>query len=164
MIYQGKDSNSSGVTAFDTTKTIIDDYNKGDKVWDVNNIKKRYDYLIKLVEKMLDISKEDIEKFNIVSKMLKYIIFTIAFVFTSFFFKELWSHVGNAAIRSMQILLMFSMVIIGAYWYNNHMQYIDFSQVVLMIGFSALASDFCDAILAIYLKSNKLINKYKKNK
>lgn len=92
------------------------------------------------------------------------LLITIAFVFTSFFFKELWSHVANAAIRSMQILLMFSMVIIGAYWYNNHMQYIDFSQVVLMIGFSALASDFCDAILAIYLKSNKLINKYKKNK
>ena len=61
-IYQGKDKNESGVTAFDTTKTIIDNYNKGDVDWDVSHIVDRQKYLIGLIENMLDISEDDIDK------------------------------------------------------------------------------------------------------
>ena len=61
-IYQGKDKNESGVTAFDTTKTIIDNYNKGDVNWDVSHIVDRQKYLIGLIENMLDISEDDIDK------------------------------------------------------------------------------------------------------
>ena len=61
-IYQGKDKNESGVTAFDTTKTIIDNYNKGDVDWDVSHIVGRQKYLIGLIENMLDISEDDIDK------------------------------------------------------------------------------------------------------
>ena len=61
-IYQGKDKNESGVTAFDTTKTIIDNYNKGDVDWDVSHIVDRQKYLIGLIENMLDLSEDDIDK------------------------------------------------------------------------------------------------------
>ncbi len=61
-IYQGKDKNESGVTAFDTTKTIIDNYNKGDVDWDVSHIIDRQRYLTGLIENMLDISEDDIDK------------------------------------------------------------------------------------------------------
>ena len=61
-IYQGKDKNESGVTAFNTTKTIIDNYNKGDVNWDVSHIVDRQKYLIGLIENMLDISEDDIDK------------------------------------------------------------------------------------------------------
>ena len=61
-IYQGKDKNESGVTAFDTTKTIIDNYNKCDVNWDVSNIINKQKYLIGLIENMLDISEDDIDK------------------------------------------------------------------------------------------------------
>ena len=61
-IYQGKDKNESGVTAFDTTKTIIDNYNKGDVDWDVSHIIDRQRYLTVLIENMLDISEDDIDK------------------------------------------------------------------------------------------------------
>ena len=61
-IYQGKDKNESGVTAFDTTKTIIDNYNKGDVDWDVSHIVDRQKYLIGLIKNMLDISEDDIDK------------------------------------------------------------------------------------------------------
>ena len=61
-IYKGKDKNESGVTAFDTTKTIIDNYNKGDVDWDVSHIVDRQKYLIGLIENMLDISEDDIDK------------------------------------------------------------------------------------------------------
>ncbi len=61
-IYQGKDKNESGITAFDTTKKIIDNYNKGDIVWDVSHIIDRQKYLIGFIENMLDISEDDIDK------------------------------------------------------------------------------------------------------
>ena len=54
------------------------------------------------------------------------------------------------------------MIYIGAYWYKNHMQYIDFSQVVLMIGFSSLAGDIYDGILAVHLKVKHIIDQRKK--
>ena len=59
-IYLGKNSKSSGITTFDTTKVIIDNYNKGDKVWDVNHINKRKEYLINLIEDMLELSEDEI--------------------------------------------------------------------------------------------------------
>jgi uncharacterized protein with ParB-like and HNH nuclease domain len=61
-IYQGEDKKESGITAFDTTKTIIDNYNKGDINWDIEHIESRQEYLMSLIENMLDISKEDIDK------------------------------------------------------------------------------------------------------
>ena len=61
-IYQGRDKNESGITAFDTTKTIVDNYNRGDVDWDIKHIEDRQEYLMKLIENMLNISKEDIEK------------------------------------------------------------------------------------------------------
>lgn len=61
-IYQGKDKKDSGITAFDTTKIIIDNYNKGDKYWDIEHIELRQEYLINLIENMLDISREEIDK------------------------------------------------------------------------------------------------------
>ena len=65
-IYQGKDRNKSGITAFDTTKAIIDNYNKGDSNWDIYHIEKRQEYLMNLIENMLNVSKEDIEKEKII--------------------------------------------------------------------------------------------------
>ena len=65
-IYQGKDRNESGITAFDTTKTIIDNYNKGDSSWDIYHIEKRQEYLMNLIENMLNVSKEEIENEAIV--------------------------------------------------------------------------------------------------
>lgn len=61
-IYQGEGNKKNGITTFDTTKWIIDKYNKGDTVWDVQHIMDRQKDLLELIEDMLDISKEDIDK------------------------------------------------------------------------------------------------------
>lgn len=83
----------------------------------------------------------------------------VLFIYANILIKERWSHIGNLLMRVLQIALMFGMVLLGAYWYNQHMQYIDFSPVILMIGFSALAGDVYDGCYAIYLQINKLIKK-----
>ena len=87
---------------------------------------------------------------------------SIIFIFANIYAKEHWSHIGNLLIRILQITIMIGMIYLGTYWYKNHMQYIDFSQVVLMIGFSALAGDVYDGILAIYIKVKHIIDKRKK--
>lgn len=77
-IYQGQKpdgTNKSGVTSFDTTRVIITDAEKeaqermqelGTKekvyIWNVESIKKRKKYLMGLIENMLDITRDDIEK------------------------------------------------------------------------------------------------------
>lgn len=79
------------------------------------------------------------------------------FVFLNMIVKNTWSHMGNMCMRFVQILLMFSMVYIGSYWYTRYLQYIDFSLLILMIGFSALAVDIYDGIYAIGLQITKYI-------
>ena len=76
-IYQGKNedgSNKSGITSFETTRVIISDAekdaqrrmiesgsNKKEYIWNVENINKRKNYLMNLIEEMLDITEEDID-------------------------------------------------------------------------------------------------------
>ena len=69
--------------------------------------------------------------------------------------KHMWSNVGNMVMRLLQVALMFSMVYIGSYWYVAHLQYIDFSPIILMLGFSSLASDIYDGMYAIYIRIRK---------
>lgn len=90
------------------------------------------------------------------------LLVSIIFIFANIYAKEHWSHIGNLLMRILQIMIMISMIYIGAYWYKNHMQYIDFSQVVLMIGFSSLAGDIYDGILAVHLKVKHIIDQRKK--
>lgn len=75
-IYQGKDkegNNKDGITSFDTTKVIISDAEKNkDYQWNVDSIKKRKTYLMNLIEDMLDISRLDIEKNNIVTEEINF--------------------------------------------------------------------------------------------
>jgi CHASE2 domain-containing sensor protein len=92
------------------------------------------------------------------------IIIGIGFIFANMLIKDRWSHMGNLLMRCLQIVLMFGIVYIGSCWYKAHMQYIDFSLVVLMIGFSALAVDVYDGVWAIGRRSIKLINNYKNKK
>ena len=77
------------------------------------------------------------------------------FIFLNIFVKEKWNHLGNLIMRILQIALMFTMVIIGSYWYNYQQQYLDFSLVVLMLGFSSLAADIYEGIMALYLQIKK---------
>ena len=79
-------------------------------------------------------------------------VLSILFIFLDIVVKDKWLHLGNMIMRIVQIALMFILVFIGAFWYNTHLQYIDFSPLILMIGFSQLAADIYDGILAIYLK------------
>ena len=90
------------------------------------------------------------------------LLVSIIFIFANIYAKEHWSHIGNLLMRILQIMIMIGMIYIGAYWYKNHMQYIDFSQVVLMIGFSSLAGDIYDGILAVHLKVKHIIDQRKK--
>ena len=82
-IYQGKNedgSNKSGVTSFETTRVIISDAEEDaqkrmqelgttekEYIWDVNSIKRRKQYLMSLIEEMLDITEDDIEN-NIIEE------------------------------------------------------------------------------------------------
>ena len=77
-IYQGKNidgTNKSGVTSFDTTRVIIMNAEKDAQekskelgleekkyIWDVQCIKDRKEYLMDLIENMLDITEDDIER------------------------------------------------------------------------------------------------------
>lgn len=62
-IYKGQDengNNKSGITSFEFTRTIIEYYDAGNKTWDIEQILERKKYLMSKIEKMLDISREDI--------------------------------------------------------------------------------------------------------
>lgn len=80
------------------------------------------------------------------------LIICFLFLFINIKVRDKWSLVGNMIMRVLQIALMFSLVFIGSYWYSSHLQYIDFSPIILMIGFSSLASDIYDGLYAIYIK------------
>lgn len=64
-IYQGKNHdgsiNNGGITSFDTTREVIDVYEKDKRLWNIDDIKRRFEYQINRIEKMLDISEERIE-------------------------------------------------------------------------------------------------------
>lgn len=62
-IYKGQDengNNKSGITSFEFTRTIIKYYDVGNKTWDIEQILERKKYLMTKIEKMLNISREDI--------------------------------------------------------------------------------------------------------
>lgn len=83
------------------------------------------------------------------------IIIPILFLFANIIVKEQWSHLGNMIMRLIQVALMFSLVFIGTYWYNHHLQYLDFSPVIIMLGFCSLSADIYDGILAAVLQIKK---------
>jgi hypothetical protein len=74
--------------------------------------------------------------------------------------KDLWSHIGNMVMRLLQVALMFTLVFVGAYWYNHHLQYLDFSPVIVMLGFCSLSADIYDGILAGVLQIKKFIQSH----
>lgn len=101
---------------------------------------------------------------NVTSDWLNWllaIVLCVLFLYAHLLIKERWSYVGNLLMRMLQIMLMFGMVIIGSYWYNKHLQYIDFSLIVLTIGFSALACDVYDGIYALCVQIKQYIQKKK---
>lgn len=59
QIYEGKNK-SYGVTSFETTKWLISNFNKNKQMWNIDLIKERQEKLIQEIEKMLCISREDI--------------------------------------------------------------------------------------------------------
>lgn len=62
-IYKGLDengNNKSGITAFEYTRKIIENYDLGDKEWNIKQIQGRKELLITEIEKMLEISRDDI--------------------------------------------------------------------------------------------------------
>lgn len=64
-IYQGKNEdgtpNSDGVTSFDTTREIVDVYDKENRLWNTDDIDRRYEIQLTRIEKLLMISEEQIE-------------------------------------------------------------------------------------------------------
>jgi uncharacterized protein with ParB-like and HNH nuclease domain len=59
-IYSGY-GKTNGKAGFDTTQCIVDEFNKGDDIWNVDHIKKRKEFLVGLIEKMLDLSRESVD-------------------------------------------------------------------------------------------------------
>lgn len=62
-IYKGQDedgNNKSGITSFEYTRKIITDYDNGSKEWNLNQILSRKELLMKDIETMLNISRDDI--------------------------------------------------------------------------------------------------------
>ena len=53
-------NNKSGITSFEFTRTIIEYYDSGNTRWNIAQILERKKYLISKIEKMLNISREDI--------------------------------------------------------------------------------------------------------
>ena len=84
---------------------------------------------------------------------------SILFLFVNMIIKDQWSHIGNMVMRLIQVALMFTLVFVGAYWYNHHLQYFDFSPLILMLGLCSLSADIFDGILAAILQ----IKKYKQS-
>ena len=61
--YRGLDhkgNNKTGITSFEYTRKIIEAYDSGDNVWNIEQIKARKNMLIKEIERMLNISENDI--------------------------------------------------------------------------------------------------------
>ena len=87
------------------------------------------------------------------------IIISILFLFANMVVKDLWSHIGNMVMRLLQVALMFTLIFVGAYWYNHHLQYLDFSPVIVMLGFCSLSADIYDGTLAAVLQ----VKKYKQS-
>ena len=76
-IYTGNDKGKSGKTSFDTTQEIVDNYNQGDDVWDVEHIELRQEYLLEEIENLLSISRsmaelqpEEEQKINQIHKWI----------------------------------------------------------------------------------------------
>lgn len=64
-IYKGEDENGInkyGITSFNFTRKIIEDYDKGETKWDIEQIENRKEMLIEAIEEMLDFSKEDLDR------------------------------------------------------------------------------------------------------
>lgn len=65
-IYKGLDKNGnlvSGVTTFETTRKIIEEYETSHKMWDIESINNRTNYLMQLIMTLLNISEEHIEEY-----------------------------------------------------------------------------------------------------
>lgn len=60
-IYSGEDRESTGKTAFDTTKAVVEGFIAGNKEWTINDIQSRQAYLMSLIEKLLAVSREEIK-------------------------------------------------------------------------------------------------------
>lgn len=64
-IYQGKNEDGTtkndGATSFDTTREVVDAYIKGKHLWNIEDIKRRFENQMKRIEKMLSISENMIE-------------------------------------------------------------------------------------------------------
>lgn len=65
-IYQGKNEdgtpNNSGVTSFETTREVTDVYEKDKRLWDIEDIKRRYEKQMGRIEKLLDINENMVEQ------------------------------------------------------------------------------------------------------
>ena len=62
-IYKGQDeegNNKNGITSFEYSRKIIESYDAGNKIWDIDQILERKKYLMSDIEKMLNIKREDI--------------------------------------------------------------------------------------------------------
>lgn len=66
-IYSGEDRNSTGKTAFDTTKVVVEGYISGNTEWTVDSIKNRQVYLMNLIENLLSVSRDEIKLEPIIS-------------------------------------------------------------------------------------------------
>ena len=84
--------------------------------------------------------------------LLLALIICFAFVLLNKIVKDLWNNVGNMIMRILQVMLIFCIVLIGSYWYRDNLQYVDFSLLVLMLGFSSLAADIDDGLYALYIQ------------
>ena len=80
------------------------------------------------------------------------IMVCMLFICSNIIIRNRWNNIGNLVMRILQVALIFGMVLLGTYWYNNHLQYVDFSPIVLMLGFSSLADDIYWGCFAVYLK------------
>lgn len=60
-IYRGEDRENTGKTAFDTTKAIVEKYIAGNVQWTSKDIQDRQAYLMELIEKLLAVSRNEIE-------------------------------------------------------------------------------------------------------
>lgn len=71
-IYQGKNEdgtpNNTGSTSFDTTRENVDVYEKEGRLWDVEDIKRRYEKQMGRIESLLNIDESMIESESVMSE------------------------------------------------------------------------------------------------
>ena len=64
-IYQGKNEdgtpNNNGMTSFDTTREVVDVYEKENRLWNIDDIDRRYEIQLTRIEDLLSISDDQIE-------------------------------------------------------------------------------------------------------